>query len=272
MGKVTFLVILLSHLSYADEMAMHPKHAHETSLSENHVNDVLILSYPGQLISAERPGNANGTQTVGKYRTQIETGLQISDKNQTTFSLPTLVRMGLHSRVELRLGTGVFNYSDDTLQVADVSLGAKIQVANGGGFVPAFAVSTDVTFPKGHFDNQPTYDGRFLASWELPANLSLTANLGLFSPYDIQERYFQVLYIGNLSWTFPTLLYRNKFSVFAEYFGTQLNNGIDNQTTTISAGLAYIFCINTQFDAFIQHGLDNEAPDLNLSFGVSHRF
>ena len=106
--------------------------------------------------TADRPGASTGPGVVGKGVIQLEQGLQYDgDGGAGTFTFSnTLLRYGLFSNMELRLGGDAFLYSSDERSTSYIpafsglSVGTKIKCFDGHGAIPAVSVLADFSIPR----------------------------------------------------------------------------------------------------------------------------
>ena len=135
------------------------------------------------LINADRPGIADGSQTIGRGKFQIETGLERDDSDglRALFT-PTLLRYGVTDKFELRVeGNG---WERDTFGGASTtgwnpfSIGAKYHFHD----TPSLGIIARV-FPKsgsGDFRSDAvTGDLRLAADMDLNEHWSINPNVGV---------------------------------------------------------------------------------------------
>lgn len=238
----------------------------------------LSPSAVADTIATDRPGNGNAASTVPRHRLQLETSVSYlrHDAGVTVqqFTLPTLLRFGVTPKLEARLGSSLIGYdatdgSDEGASLTDTSIGAKLALTDNRGWTPQLGAMVDVFLPTGNgsFTNDTTVpDARVAAAWSLPKSFGLLINGGFDLPEGADGRVFRLGYVVNLGYAPPSLA---GLSVFVELFGR-----IDFDTEDIAqfdAGAAYILGPNLQIDFFLQYGLTNAAPDLQLAAGLSLR-
>ena len=75
------------------------------------------MAEAAEISAVDRPSVGTSTYTLERGGIQLESGLQIDgSQGGSTSSLPTMLRIGLHDRVELRPYTSILSYSEnDTL-------------------------------------------------------------------------------------------------------------------------------------------------------------
>lgn len=250
-------------------------------------------------IATDRPGNGNAATVVPHLRFQAETSwsfAEIDDDFLSLMSWPTLFRFGLVDVAEIRLGTAVVGTafvgspappgspprgesSTDTL------VGAKVQLLANEGFRPDLAVMLDVFLPTGEgafTQDVVVPELRVASAWSLPAGFGLLLNAGVDLPQgqrpiiDEQgvttedQRFGQLIYVANLGYAFPFL--EQRLSVFVESFGRVVfDRELGSNIHQFDTGAAFRITDDVQVDSFLQVGLNDAAPNYQLSIGVSFR-
>ena len=239
------------------------------------------------LINADRPGIADGSTVIGSHRFQIESGLQeefrrAGDSHEHTLFIPTLLRIGIDSRLEARIEGNTFtrittfdpaNVSNHTSGLAPVSLGLKYQFMDARGHQPSMGTIIRI-FPawgSGDFrSHHVTGDVRLAADWDISKNphLSLNPNVGVGRYEDGQGKTFTT---GLLALTL-SYLPTNKLNPFID-MGLQAPEESDGKSSvTFDTGVAYIVGHNVQLDASIGDGAHGGTPPHPfVSVGVSFR-
>ena len=239
------------------------------------------------LINADRPGIADGSQVIGPRRFQIEAGIETDflgggNATQRLLTVPTLLRFGISNRYELRIeSTGYANLSSTTspggTQHTDganpISIGFKrqFQTSSGarhpgvGAIVRLYPGSGGGVFKTSH----ATGDVRFAADWDFAPHLSLNPNIGAGVYEDDQGR----LYGTGLLATTLTYAPTTRLGVFADY-GLQSRQATDSATSLIyDGGVTYIVGTNVQLDVAVGTGaLGRATPHPFWTAGVSVRF
>lgn len=158
---------------------------------------VIVKAQPSEIIT-DRPDQTESSVVVGKGILQIETGVVFSKRDYFIISYPdylqtrdfatTLVRYGIHDRIELRLASAytVLDYSDPhpTFKgLQPLSVGAKIALAAEHGIWPEIAFIGHLTLPWIGDDvfvpDHVTPDFRFSFAHTLSDRFSLGYNLGM---------------------------------------------------------------------------------------------
>jgi hypothetical protein len=98
----------------------------------------------------DRPDVAESAVTVGAGRVQLETGLSLTKEDGAyTTTFPTLVRIGLGDRWELRVESDMFELQNPGLNgLSDVALGAKVNFIENDS--TNLGLLVDVSVPVGH--------------------------------------------------------------------------------------------------------------------------
>ena len=237
-------------------------------------------------ISPDRPSVAESSQVVGKGRFQLETGIQWDrqrdqDVHERTLSTPTLLRIGLGERLELRIetdGRTIVHDADPasgqhtvTAGYADTSLGVKWRLAEQSGSRPSLGVLLHADLPSGSRELRgrgvrPSL--RLAADWELPDDYELTVMPGV--GIDSDERGARYRY-GVLAVELDKA-FNDRLHGFAELAAPQVARADRGGTQAVfDAGLTYLLNKDVQLDAALVRGLNRRTPDLSLTFGLSLR-
>lgn len=239
------------------------------------------------LINADRPGIADGSQVIGPRRFQIEAGIETDflgggSATQRLLTVPTLLRFGISNRYELRVETtGYANLSSTTIpggtQHTDgsspISIGFKRQFQTSSGARHPGVGAIVRLFPGfggGAFrNNHATGDVRFAADWDFAPHLSLNPNIGAGVYEDDQGR----LYGAGLLATTLTYAPTTRLGIFADY-GLQTAQSVGSATSLIyDGGVTYIVGTNVQLDVAVGTGASGRtAPHPFWTAGVSVRF
>jgi len=240
-------------------------------------------------ISPDRPSVAESSQVVGKGRFQLETGIQWDRRrdpevHERTLSTPTLLRIGLGGRAELRIETDGRTIVHDTdpasgehavtAAYADTSLGVKWHLADqqeGQWSKPSLGLLLHADLPSGSRDLRgrgvrPSL--RLAADWELPKGYELTVMPGVGIDSDERgARYGYGVLAVELDKAFSDRLHG-----FAELAAPQIARASHGGTQAVfDAGLTYLVNKDLQLDAAVTRGLNHRTPDLGLTFGLSLR-
>lgn len=240
-------------------------------------------------ISPDRPSVAESSRVVGKGRFQIETGIQwdrqrSDDVHERTLTTPTLLRIGLGERAELRIetdGRTIVHDSDPasgehtvTAGYADTSLGVKWHLADqqeGQIGKPSLGLLLHADLPSGsrHFRGRGVRPSlRLAADWELPKGYELTVMPGV--GVDSDERGARYRY-GVLAVELDKA-FSDRVHGFAELAAPRIARADHGGTQAVfDAGLTWLVDKDVQLDAALMRGLNRRTPDLSLTFGLSLR-
>ena len=240
-------------------------------------------------ISPDRPGVAETGEVVGKGRVQLETSVQWERQRDDalhtrTLSMPTLLRIGLGERTELRVetdGRNVIHASDPATGerstvagYADTSLGLKWHVADqqGTGFgTPSLGVLLQADLPSGSRELRgrglrPSL--RLAADWELPGGYGLSVMPGIGADSDDEgKRYGYGVLAAEVDKEFSERLHG-----FVELAAPQIARASHGGTQVlVDAGLTWLVNKDCQLDVSLIHGLNRRTQDLGIGFGLSIR-
>ena len=243
---------------------------------------------PQDLINPDRPGIADGSSVIGAKRFQIETGFQEEFRrdgstHEHTIFVPTLVRVGIDKRWEVRIEgntftrtttTDVANGADHSSGFAPVSAGFKYHIGDFGAAQQTSVGAIVRVFPawgSGDFrTHHVTGDARLAADWNFAPrlNLSLNPNVGLGRYEDDQGKTFIAgLFAVTLNYQ-PT----KRLNPFVD-LGLQTPEQKNGKSATIlDLGVAYILGKNVQLDASVGSGAHGQTPPHPfIGFGISVR-
>ena len=234
-------------------------------------------------IATDRPDFVESSATVGDGRVQVETSAawERSDGagvRSETFSTPTLLRIGVSDRWELRVesdgwlhsrahGTGL---SERVRGAADVSVGAKYHLRDRDG-APSMAWLLHADLPTG----DRTFAGhgvrpslRFVAEWELTRDLSLGVMPGVIRDDDGSGHYTAGIFgiVLGKAWT-------PRFRSFGEVAAEQLARPRDGgNAVNLDLGGAWLLSDDMQLDVAMSARLSDAAPDRAVTLGWSRRW
>ena len=221
------------------------------------------------LINPDRPGIADGSKVVGRGRLQIETSLQRETRGDIhTLFVPTLVRVGVGNRLELRVEGNTWTREAGVSGLAPISIGAKYVLIDSkdgptlGIIVRGFPGSGSSDFKTTHV----TADVRLAADIPLGPKASLNPNVG-YARYENDGQTFRAgLFAMTVNYQ-PT-----------EHLNPFIDVGYQSSTSqgtaewvTIDAGVAYIAGRNVQLDISAGQGVSGDAPRPFVAAGISIR-
>lgn len=238
-------------------------------------------------VVTDRPDFVESSEVVGKGRFQFETSVQI-ERNKAngfrdrTFSMPTLLRLGVSETVELRLETDgrTILRSEDlntgqretTRGYSDVSLGAKWHVLDRKDAAPSVGLIFDVTLASG----SKAFRGvglrpalRVPIEWDLPNEMSLGLMPGVaFDKRPDGKRFTSGIFAVVLGkgWT-------DRFRTFVEVAAAQMASSKNGgNIVTLDVGAAYLLTDLVQIDTALYRGLNKNTADLAWTIGLSMKF
>lgn len=223
----------------------------------------------------DRPTDAASPLLVAPGRFQFESGYKLTDLSgggSSTLSHlapDLLIRNGLSETVELRAfipgwvqETGDGNASG----FSDISIGAKMHLADESGWRPESAVLIEASLPTGSSDitaDDPIPKALFLGSHTLNDAWSVTYNAGASFITGDDDRIEWNYAIGAAT-ALPSGV-----TVFAEIFGAEVSESGFDDRRSIQAGATWLLNNRLQLDARAGGGLIDSDPDWFLGFGVS---
>jgi len=231
----------------------------------------------------DRPTDSVAPVVVPAGSLQVEAGYRFSRFDTAAGDIDThlfpdlLLRYGVHPRFEARLfasGWNITDTPDDTdTAFSDVSLGAKIYLADAQGYRPQMAVLLDVSFPVGA--EQVTSDYvipkvLFAGAHSLPRNWGLTYNVGpSYVTYQQQGQH-------EADWdlNYAVALGRavdKRLSLFAEIYGAYISGRDLPDRHNLQAGLTWLLTPKVQLDARLGTGLSSTDEDLFAGAGIAFR-
>lgn len=222
-------------------------------------------------IETDRPDFTESSATVPVGRLQLELGYTFlrSNSNRTTHSLPeTLLRVGLTSAVELRVAQNMVVRGGRS-SLEDLSLGAKLALAEQRGARPQFAVLLESTVPTGGDGvsaETALPSASLLASWAIGERWSLGSSaMAGRGEGDHLELAGSVVagYAMNDSWR-----------GYAEWFTIQpVQGGVGARGESyLNGGVAHLLSPMLQLDARVGAGTGGAADRYFAGLGLSVRW
>jgi len=233
--------------------------------------DQQTAASPLLVISTDRPAITDASTVVPSGYFVFENGFtETGTQGQSSFDFPeTLVRFGLTSTTELRLGVPDYFANSNTGRGfgsgwGDLNLGFKQQLLAGyAGFDASLVIA--LSLPIGaNVISSHGYDPQFLLPWSHPISKNWTA-AGMFSilwPTEDGRR--------NLTGQASFLIDRQitgPWDAFVEYGGEFPQRG--GPEHIVHAGTSLKITPNQQLDFHVGFGLSAAAPDHFVGFGYS---
>ncbi len=241
----------------------------------------LAQSNVPELIT-DRPDQTESSTTVPHKSLQVETGFlyefdKTSDIESKNFAYnTTLLRYGILNNFELRLGLEYlateekFKTPDSTYTTSGTGplhAGFKVNVTEEKGLLPEIAVLAGFDIPHTAVDDYKTEylapSIRLSVSHTLSDRFSIGYNLGAEWDGDTAiPGYYYSLALG--------IGLTETLGAFIESYGTVPTKGDDHHLA--DAGFTYLITPVFQLDASGGIGLNEEANDYFISFGLTYRF
>lgn len=244
----------------------------------------LNLSVFGQLsgtITTDRPGQALNPNTIGKQIFQIQSGIELSSYENTSYlsqlsnttKWDNVLRYGFSNRLDLGLG---FVLQNDEIKQKDsvfyqrgisgLSLKMRHELFRGSEWLNILSYQIEFGIPVVSDDYSPSY---IAPSFTLISNHSLTDKLGFTTNWAFvwngENSEPSTNFVLNIDYTL-----HSKFGVFIEYYAFRKTSNYDGNW---DFGLSYLAKNHLQFD--ISAGLDQQSSNENewfLSTGISWRW
>lgn len=234
-------------------------------------------------IVTDRPTDSASPLLVPRRAFQLEAGYKLSQSSDGASSLDVrvfpdlLARYGINEKVEVRLATAGFTFESGTegeeRGQSDVSVGAKIFLADESGKRPQMGLLVDVSLPVGHSDITSGYvvpEVLFLGSNSLTDSLALTYNVGpslVTKKKDgVLERNVDLNYAVALSGSVG-----GPVSLFGEFFGSFAFGQNLPTSHTFQAGTTILLSRRFQIDVRGGLGLNEGAADWLVGAGLAFR-
>ncbi len=250
---------------------------------KSYITSFIFLLFLSQLFSQEkstelvtdRPDQTESSSVVPLNALQIETGFVFEKDNAFgndyyAYSYPTtLLRYGLLKNTEIRLGFDILgqkmNNEDITIGLGPLYIGNKTKIMDEDGCKPEVAILGGLILPftaKEEFKTRYTAaDFRLAFSHTLNDMFSVGYNFGL--QWDGENAGPGYFYSGALGMSVT-----EQFGVFAEYYGVLPEAG--DKQHLLDTGLTYLVKQNLQLDFSIGIGVNDEATDQFIGFGLSY--
>ena len=233
-------------------------------------------------IATDRPGNGSSPTTVPALHLQLETSVAyLLDRPASGVvhlaSLPTALRLGVSTALELRLGSSLVGLSAPpgaglAVDVTDTSVGAKVQLLTHDGWIPSLGCVMDLALPSGRgafTSHVAAPDLRVAAAWSLPRGLGVLLNVGADVSQGEQGRVLRLVYVTNVS--YAPALFGGAVTLFAESYGRVPLGSGEPAIVQVDVGGALTLGDDVQLDLFTQHGVSSAAPTLQVAVGWSYR-
>ncbi|GMV07979.1 MAG: hypothetical protein AMXMBFR53_42540 [Gemmatimonadota bacterium] len=233
-------------------------------------------------IATDRPDFVESSATVGRGALQVEASVAFdaagSHPSRTAaWSIPTLLRLGVSTHVELRLESELWvrDASSAALAgesgLADVSVGAKWHVVDQAGARPSAALLVHADLPSGSDGLRAEGVGtslRAVAEWTLPRGFALGVMPGVASVAAGGGRHVAGILGAVVGKELTPSLRAFTEVAFEQLAGDPLGGHVG----TLNGGLAWLAGAATQLDLAFSVGVTSAAPDVAFTLGWSRRF
>jgi len=240
-------------------------------------------------IVSDRPDLVETSDVVGKGRVQLETGVLVErergggngNSGERTYSMPTLLRVGLGESLEMRIETEgrTVRHSRDTdsgerstvAGYADTALGLSWHVLDGDGMRPSLGVLVDAELPTG--SRRLRGEGarpslRVVGEWELPGDLEL----GLMPGVAVERQLDTGRYTYGIFGAVLEKAFSERLHGFAEIALPQIARSRHGGTQArFDVGAAWFVSNDCQIDTMFSRGLNDRTPYASFTVGLSIR-
>jgi len=225
-------------------------------------------------INADRPGIADGSQSVGRGVFQIELGSErdhFVDGDVHALSTPLLLRYGLSAPIELRVESEGYGHVTAPGFSASgwtpFSIGVKYHFLDKpslGVIARYFPPSGSGLFKSEHL----SADVRLAADVDLNEKWSINPNVGVVTQNDGDGRFTAALAALTLQYNVT-----KKFNVFVDGALQSPESKGGSASVIVDTGAAWIVGNDTQLDVEAGWGARGQsAPNVFIGAGISHRF
>lgn len=231
-----------------------------------------------ETISSDRPGQAFGPNSVGKFILQTQTGIDFGgykfDKNTygSSYTPNTFIKYGVTEKIDIHTSWAYnqqksydygFNSSYSGLSYS--SVGTRLNVMESDGNKPALGVFASVKLPilaQAYNFNNIAPQALIILGNSITENLNYTINLGL--DFDGNGNSPIGLYVANVGYSLSSSLF-----CFVENYGNFGNGFFQHR---FDGGIGYQANKNLQLDVYGGLGNNDEITDYFSSIGISWRF
>lgn len=245
-------------------------------------------------ISTDRPGFADTTAVMPRGYLQLELGYTFTHDSENRMRSSdhaigqSNLRFGLLDNLEFRtLWNGYsmteteydaessrtgrrFRTTNHDDGAGDVTLGVRTRLLENDGFIPELTFLTNLSIPVGSNSKSAgdvVPDVRLAYGWALTDKLRLYGVGIAAATVDDEGRFFQGAGSAGL-----TYAWTERFSTFVEYYGIYPGGRDSDCAHAADGGFAFLLNENTQIDVSAGIGLNEEAADFFIGFGISFRW
>ena len=227
------------------------------------------------ILTPDRPGFTNGSDTVVPGRVQVEGGFSRtkysadSGSGQVTDGPQTLVRAGLNPKLEVRLTLPDYLWpSGGQSGFGDGGIGVRYKFYQSKDGSTKLSLTPNLTIPirsavttSGHVDPSLTLSGQTASG----SRWGLSSNLSLAYPTISGKRITDFTATGQVTYQVSS-----PFAVFADAYDDLPREG--PPSSIVDGGLTYRLTTNLQLDLETGRGLGGAAPVQFYGGGIAVRF
>jgi hypothetical protein len=241
-------------------------------------------------LTTDRPDFVETSKVVGKGRFQVETSVLAErernpEERQRTYSMPTMLRVGVSDAVELRIETDgrMVQHSTDnasgerstTAGYADSAIGVLWHVQDAEGKRPSVGVLLDATLPTG--SNSLRGKGvrpslRAVGEWELPGDMELGVMPGIAFDHDQEHERDTPRHAYGLFGIMLDKAFNERLHGLVELSLPRIAHSRHGGTeASFDIGATYLLTKDCQVDTLFSRGLNHRTPYASWTVGLSFR-
>jgi hypothetical protein len=226
----------------------------------------------------DRPDQTESSITIPLRHLQIEAGFifeQANPEEKNIYYNTTLLRFGLLRWFEVRMGMDYAGIEQkDTITdkfftnsgFSPLSLGGKIQVMHGDGWIPEIAILAHVTVPN--TGNEEFIVNCFRPSLRAAISHSASDRISIGYNLALERDCVNELFLGAYTLVIGLRIVENLGGYIETYGFTTETHKLDMR---MDAGITWLLRKNFQVDLSGGIGLNSIAPDAFIGFGISWR-
>lgn len=296
---VCLFLTTVSWAQYEPASTSQPTGANEAGADRSESLSFFIWPEPAERtgpLATDRPGFSNTAFLVPRGHAHLELGHIYSydqekrSETQNHLVPGTSLRVGLLDEFELRVGWSGMSLTESKFPdessrtgrhfknhqhddgATDMSVGFKSPILKHSdtNHLPNVSIVPSLSIPTGT-NNKTTgdVDPTFQVAWNYPfTDQFVLYGVGsIASISDTEGRFAQAT--GSLAGSYTI---NDRWSVFVEYFGIYPNTRETDCQHNINGGPVLLINDNIQLDLAVGMGLNEEAPDFFVNWGLSIRF
>jgi hypothetical protein len=231
-------------------------------------------------LETDRPDQTETAVVVPVGTVQVELGASLAidedggERTETAGAPGTLVRYAFHPRFELRLEWPGWIEAESQREAADPELGVKVVLASAQGARPDMALIAHVSVPVG---GEPVGSPRADPSVRLSVAHTLSDRVGLGWNAGWEAASFRDVN-GDVH-TLTRFVYTaclgfelaSRWGAYTEFFGDLPAGDSTPAAHAFDGGFTVLVAPRVQLDVSAGVGLNSQAPDRFVGFGISFR-